>query len=294
VKSVFADRRAAIILLGPALLIYVVVMLVPVLSSLGYTFYTGSPISGFTFNGFNNITRLFHDKDVWTALGFTLRYALVVSVLQIALGYLLSLFYLFVLRRLSTLVRTLVFFPVVLPTVAVGLLFQRLFAIVPQNGIANTVVEFFGGNALSWFNDAGTAFWVIVIMDLWRSMGFYGVLLYAGLLDIPDDIIESAKLDGASGVKLIRHIVLPLSLPVLLSSIIFSVNGTLKVFDSVLALTNGGPGNGTTPLTLYMFQTAFSYGDYGYGSTIALLLTIICLIVTVFIFRSSRRDLTKG
>ncbi len=290
----FADRKAAIILLGPALVIYVVVMLVPVLSSLGYTFYTGSPINGFRFTGFDNITRLFHDKDVWSSLGFTLRYALVVSVLQIALGYLLSLFYLFVLKRLSTLVRTLVFFPVVLPTVAVGLLFQRLFAIVPQNGIVNSVVGFFGGDALSWFNDAGTAFWVIVIMDLWRSMGFYGVLLYAGLLDIPDDIIESAKLDGASGIGLIRHIVLPLSLPVLLSSIIFSVNGTLKVFDSVLALTNGGPGNGTTPLTLYMFQTAFSYGDYGYGSTIAFLLTVICLVVTVFIFRSSRRDLTKG
>jgi raffinose/stachyose/melibiose transport system permease protein len=81
---------------------------------------------------------------------------------------------------------------------------------------------------------------------------------------------------------------------VLLSSIIFSINGTLKVFDSVVALTNGGPGNATTPLTLYMFQTAFTYGDYGYGSTIALMLTILCLIVTVFIFRGSRRDLTKA
>jgi raffinose/stachyose/melibiose transport system permease protein len=92
----------------------------------------------------------------------------------------------------------------------------------------------------------------------------------------------------------VRHIVLPLSLPVLLSSIIFSINGTLKVFDSIVALTNGGPGDGTTPLTLYMFQTAFSYADYGYGSTIALVLTVLCLGVTVFIFRSSRRDLTQS
>lgn len=293
-KSVFHDRRAVIILLGPALLVYIVIMLVPVVSSLGYTFFTGSPLTGFEFSGFDNITRLFADDDVWTALWFTVRYALVVTVFQVALGYALSLFYLFVLRKSSTLVRTLVFFPVVLPTVAVGLLFQRLFAIVPQNGIVNAVVETFGGEALSWFNDAGTAFWVIIIMDLWRSMGFYAVLLYAGLLDIPDDIIESSKLDGASGLRLIRHIILPLSLPVLLSSLIFSINGTLKIFDSVLALTNGGPGNSTTPLTLYMFQTAFSYGDYGYGSTIALLLTVICLLVTVFIFRASRRDLTKG
>src|SRR5690606_35927029 len=98
------------------------------------------------------------------------------------------------------------------------------------------------------------------------------------------------RLDGATGWSLVRHIVLPLSLPVLLSAIIFSINGTLKVFDSIIALTNGGPGNATSPLTLYMFQTSFSYGEYGYGSTIALLLTMICLVVTVFIFRSSRRD----
>ena len=106
--------------------------------------------------------------------------------------------------------------------------------------------------------------------------------------------MESARLDGANGWRLVRSIVLPLSLPVLLSSVIFSINGTLKVFDSIVALTNGGPGTATTPLTLYMFQTSFSYGEYGYGASIALLLTILCLIVTVFIFRSSRRDVTKG
>ena len=95
-------------------------------------------------------------------------------------------------------------------------------------------------------------------MDIWRAMGFYAVLLYAGLVDIPEEMLESARLDGASGLRLVRSIVLPLSTPVLLSSVIFSINGTLKVFDSVLALTNGGPGDATTPLTLYMYSTAFA------------------------------------
>jgi raffinose/stachyose/melibiose transport system permease protein len=293
-KTVFADKKTIVLLLGPALLIYAVVMLVPVLSSLGYSLFTGSPITGFKFDGLGNFAHLFTDPDVLSALWFTLRYAVVMTVLQVTLGYLLSLFYLFVLRRLSTLIRTLVFFPVVLPTVAVALLFQHLFAIVPQNGIANSIVQFFGGQPQSFFNDGGSAFWIIIGMDLWRSIGFYAVLLYAGMLDIPDELIESAKLDGAAGFRLVRNIIIPLSLPVLLSSIIFSINGTLKIFDSVLALTNGGPGNSTTPLTLYMFQEAFSYGDYGYGSTIALLLTIVCLAVTVLIFRSSRRDLTRS
>ncbi|WP_153682833.1 carbohydrate ABC transporter permease [Agromyces agglutinans] len=269
-------------------------MLVPIFWSLGYTVFEGNPIIGFTFVGWDNIAALFTDPKIGDALVFTVKYALVLTVGQVLAGYLLSLLYVFWLRKASGLIRTLVFFPVVLPTVAVALLFQALFAIAPQIGPVNALLNAVGIESIDWFASGGTAFWVIIIMDIWRSMGFYAVLLYAGLVDIPEELFESARIDGASGWRLVRHIVIPLSLPVLFSSIIFSINGTLKVFDSVLALTNGGPGNTTTPLTLYMYQTSFTYGEYGYGSSIALLLTILCLLVTLFIFRSSRRDLTKG
>lgn len=293
-NRVLGDWRAILLLLGPALLVYSLVMLVPIFWSLGYTVFEGNPITGFEFVGLDNFAALFTDPKIADALVFTLKYALVLTVAQVGFGYLLALIYVFWLRKASSLIRTLAFFPVVLPTVAVALLFQELFKIAPQNGLVNDLLNLVGIQSVDWFSSPDTAFLVLILMDLWRSMGFYAVLLYAGLVDIPDDLFESARLDGASGWKLVRHIVVPLSLPVLLSSIIFSVNGTLKVFDSVLALTNGGPGNTTTPLTLYMYQTSFTYGEYGYGSSIALLLTIICLLVTIFIFRSSRRDLTKG
>lgn len=293
-NNVFGNKRAVLVFVGPALLIYTVIMLVPVLWSLGYTLFTGSVITGFEFSGLDNFAKLFSDPKVGEALLFTLKYAVILTVGQVLVGYALSLLYVFWLRKASSLVRTLVFFPIVLPTVAVSLLFQKMFEVAPQNGIVNEFINVFGLPSVDWFGSPDTAFLVLVIMDIWRSMGFYAVLLYAGLLDIPEEVMESARLDGAGGWTLIRRIVIPMSLPVLLSSIIFSINGTLKVFDSVLALTNGGPGSSTTPLTLLMFRTAFSYGDYGYGSTIALLLTVICLLVTVFIFRSSRRDLTKG
>lgn len=293
-KSVLGDRRAVLVLVGPALLIYTLIMLVPIFWSLGYTLFNGSAVTGFTWAGLDNFAKFFQDPSAWSAVGFTIRYAIVLTIGQIVFGYLLSLLYVFFLRKASGLIRTMVFFPVVLPTVAVALLFQKLFESAPTVGPVNSLLNWIGLPSVDWFGHADTAFWVVVIMDIWRSMGFYAVLLYAGIVDIPDDIIESARLDGAYGWKLIRTIVLPLSLPVLLSSIIFSINGTLKVFDSVLALTNGGPGNATTPLTLYMYQTAFTYGDYGYGSTIAFMLTILCLIVTIFIFRSTRRDLTNG
>ncbi|WP_327174482.1 sugar ABC transporter permease [Streptomyces sp. NBC_01335] len=291
---VLGDRRAIALLLGPALLVYSLIMLVPMVWSLGYSFTKGNTIDGFTGNGVANFSRLFDDPAVRDALWFTLKYAVIVTAGQVVAGYLLALLYVFFLRRASALIRTLVFFPVVLPTVAVGLLFQKFFQVAPQTGPVNSLLNAVGIDSIDFFGSSGSAFWVLVAMDIWRSMGFYAVLLFAGLVDIPDEVLESARLDGATGLRLVRHIVVPLSLPVLMSSLIFSINGTLKAFDSIVALTNGGPGNGTTPLTLYMFQTSFTYSDYGYGSTIALLLTVVSLLVSLVVYRVSRRDLTEG
>ncbi|PPG08129.1 MULTISPECIES: carbohydrate ABC transporter permease [unclassified Rathayibacter] len=286
-NSVLADKRAIALLLGPALVVYTAVMLLPMLWSLGYTFFTGGVLGGFSFAGLTNFERLFSDPSVGPAVLFTVKYALLVTVGQVVAGYLLALLYQFFLKRASSLIRTLIFFPVVLPTVAVSLLFQKLFEFAPQTGLVNSVLNSVGIPSVDWLGSADTAFIVIALMDIWRAMGFYGVLLYTGLLDIPDDVIEAASLDGASKGKLIRHVILPLSLPIVVSSAIFSINGTLKVFDSIYALTGGGPGTSTTPLTLYMYRTSFAGGDYGYGATIALLLTVMCLLVTAVIFRGS-------
>jgi raffinose/stachyose/melibiose transport system permease protein len=291
-ETMLRDRRAALLLVGPSLLIYSLIVLVPVVWSLVYTLFEGNVLSGFQFVGFHNFTQLVSDSSFWQALAFTVKYAVAVTIGQVGIGLLLSLLYVFYLGRASGLIRTLVFFPVVLPTVAVAQLFSKIFEIAPQYGLVNSLLQgvHLNGAIQPWLGQGGTAFWVIVIMDIWRAMGFYAVLLFAGLVDIPGDILEGARIDGASGWRLVRYVVLPLMTPILFSSLIFSINGTLKVFDSVLALTNGGPGQTTTPLTLAMFNTAFSNGQYGYGSTIATSLAILCLLVTLLIFRSARRD----
>jgi raffinose/stachyose/melibiose transport system permease protein len=123
-------------------------------------------------------------------------------------------------------------------------------------------------------------------------MGFYAVLLFAGLVEIPEEIIEAARIDGARGWTLSRFVVMPLMMPIIVSSLIFSLNGTLKVFDSIIALTGGGPGTTTMPLTLYMYKVSFSYGDYGFGSTVALTLALQCVIVTLLIFWRARKDVS--
>jgi raffinose/stachyose/melibiose transport system permease protein len=291
---VFGNRRAIVIFLAPALVVYIGVIVVPVGWSFVYSLFTGSPASGFSFVGLKNFRELFSDPTIRQTLWVTVKYGLVMSIGQIVIGYSLALFYLFVLRRGSTFIRTLVFFPVVLPTVAVGLLFAQLFAIAPQRGPVDSILSVVGVQAGDWFATGDRAFAVIIMMDLWRSVGLFAVILFVGLIDVPNEVIESARIDGASGISLVRRIVVPMSRPILMASLIFALNADLKVFDSILALNGGGPGTDTTPLNLYMYQTSFLYNNWGYGAAIAVLITALCLSVTLLVFRSLRRDLTKG
>lgn len=288
-NSIFGDRKTIVILLGPALLLYTGLKVGPVLWSFGLSFFEGNTLRGFTFVGWDNFIAFFNDDaaihSMWVSVGF----AIFATLGQVTLGYLLALLYVFGLKRGSSVVRTIVFFPAILPTVAIALLFRSFVAVGQNQGPVNDIINFFGGESVEVLASTMGTMVLAIVMTLWTSMGFYAVLLYAGLLDIPDEVLESARIDGANGWQLVRHIVLPLSLPILMSSIIFSLNATLKVFDSLLALNGGGPGTTTAPLTLYMYRTAFEYAEYGYGSTIAVVLTLLCLVFTLAIFRSSRK-----
>jgi raffinose/stachyose/melibiose transport system permease protein len=293
VERTLRDRKAVLVFVGPALLLYAAVLIIPIVWSIAYSFFDGSPIGGFEFVGFGNYADLVYDKDFLNSLWFSARYALVVTTGQVFLGLLLALLYAFYLKRSSAIIRTLVFFPVVLPTVAVAQMFVKLFEIAPQYGLVNAVLDRVGLDALvqPWLGQGWTAFWVAAIMNIWTAMGFYAVILYAGLLDIPNEIIESARIDGAKGWSLVWFIIRPLLMPILITSLIFSLNGTLKVFDQLLALTGGGPGKLTTPLTLYMYRVAFNYNQYGYGSAVAVVLTLECLLVTLLVYRFARKDI---
>ncbi|UFU06301.1 carbohydrate ABC transporter permease [Ruania halotolerans] len=286
---VFGDRKTILILLLPTLSIYVLLKVIPVAWSLGLSFFQGNTLRGFEFIGLDNFREFLGDSaalnSVWVSVGF----AVIVTIAQVTFGYLLALLYVFVLRKGSAFVRTAVFFPMVLPTVAVALLFKSLIAVGENQGPVNDAINAFGGESIEFLASTAGTMTIAVVMTLWSSMGFYAVLLYTGLLDIPEEVVESARMDGATGPRLVGYIIIPLSLPILLSSIIFSLNATLKVFDSLLALNNGGPGTTTAPLTLYMYRTAFEYAEYGYGSTIALALTLLCLVFTLVVFRPSSK-----
>mgnify|MGYP001275465166 CR=1 FL=1 len=293
-RKVLGDKTTIVALLAPALILYTVAKIIPVVWSLGLSLFKGNVLTGFTFVGFKNFVDFVAEPDAVNAVWVTIRYSVVVTVLQVALGYGLALLYVFVLRNASAFVRTVAFFPTVLPTVAVALLFKSLFGIGDNPGPVNAALHAVGQPSVDFFVSGAGTFFVAVVMELWRSVGFYAVILYAGLVDISAETLESARLDGAGGWRLVRHIVIPLSWPILMSSLIFSFNSTLKVFDGLLALNNGGPGSETTPLTLYMFRSAFNYAEYGFGSSVAVVLTLLCLVFTLAVFRTSRRDVTEA
>ncbi|MDO4305324.1 MAG: sugar ABC transporter permease [Eubacteriales bacterium] len=286
-KKVLGNKKAIALFVVPALILYTVIVMVPVIWSLYYSFFSGSPGLQWEFAGFENYARLFRDKNFFNSLTVNFKYIAVVTVGQVGLGLLLSLMFKFWLRRCKTIIRTLVFFPVVLPTVAVGQLFAKIYEIQPNYGLLNSFLSAVGlqGLVQPWIGQASTALWCLCIMDIWVAMGFYSVIFYGALLDIPDDIMEAARIDGAGSFAMFKSILLPLLRPMIITSLVFSFSGTVKMFESAMALTNGGPGSATKSLSMYMYDVSFTYNKVGYGSVIAIVIFLICVLGSFIINR---------
>lgn len=278
-KRVLANKKAIALFVLPAFVIYTIFVMLPVVWSLYYSLYSGSPGLDWEFVGIDNYISLFSDKNFLRALTVNCKYIIVVTTGQVGLGLVLALMFKFWLKRCKTIIRTLVFFPVVLPTVAVGQLFSKIYEIQPNYGLLNSFLDSIGLSNLvqPWIGQESTALWALCVMDIWVAMGFYSVIYYGALLDIPDDVIEAAKIDGCSGWSLFRRILLPLLRPIVITCLVFSFSGTVKMFESALALTNGGPGGATKSLSMYMYDVSFTYNKVGYGSVIAIVIFLICV-----------------
>jgi ABC-type sugar transport systems, permease components len=278
-KKVLGDKKAIALFVGPALILYSLVVILPVIWSLYYSFYAGSPGLKWEFAGFDNYVRLFRDNNFKKALEVNAKYIGLVMLGQSGLGLLLALYFRFGLKHFKNFVRTLVFFPVVLPTIAVGQLFSKIYEIQPNYGLLNSLLAAAGLNNMvqAWVGQASTALGSLAFMDIWVAMGFHSVIFYGALLDIPGDVIEAARIDGSNGWNLFKRVLAPLLRPVIITSLVFSFSGTVKMFESALALTKGGPGNATKSLSMYMYDVSFTYNRVGYGSVIAVIIFLICI-----------------
>ena len=266
----------------PAFIIFVGVIFVPIVWTLVYSLYSGMPGIKFDFTGISNYFRLFRESKTVAAIKMNWHYILIVTPCQVVFGMFAALMVHFAVKRPKTLVRTIVFIPTILPAVAVAQMFTKMLAIVPNYGLINALLALFGLQNLvqPWLGQTQTAFGALVVMDVWTAIGFYCVIIYGALVDIPEDIIESSRIDGAGSLRLFWHILLPMLKTILVTCFVFSFTGTLKMFESSMALTGGGPGYATASMTMDMYNNAFTFNEYGYASAIAIFILLQCLAVT--------------
>lgn len=275
-----SNKKAIVFFLLPGLLVFTFVVLVPVCWSSIYSLYEGVVGIKLNFNGLNNFKQIFHDPQFVKSLGITLRYTIIVSGMQLVLGILLAFLYAYG-TKYPTIVRTICFLPVVLPVVAVGQLFGKMYAIAPMYGLINSLLDMLGlgKHVTAWIGTTETALNALCVQDIWMTAGFYAVIYYAGIVDVSLELIEAAKIDGATGPKVARHIILPLLRPVIGTGLIYSLSGSIKVYASAYALTGGGPARATYMQSMYMYDTAFKYSEYGYGSAIGVFIMLECLLL---------------
>lgn len=293
----------------PAFLVLAVFHIFPVVYAILISLETG-PIKKFTFVGLQNYITALTSSVFWSSLGTTFVYALLTMPFTIVLGVFFA-YLLFQGVRGQDKYRVVYFLPYVISTVGSSIVWAWIFD--PSNGLANMILERFGIQPLRWLIEpigifqifaqrAGFSFphWAqgpsvalvaIAIFTIWQSMGYDVVIFLAGLSNIPGELYEAARIDGANAFQLFRYITLPLLAPTTFFVVVISVIASLQSFNQIFAMntaaaqTLGGPLESTNTLTVYMFDQLYTYSNYGYASTIAVLLSIVILIFTLVNFK---------
>lgn len=283
------DGRAGLLFAAPAYLLFLAFVLIPALVTiyLSFTYYdrlAGGP----QWVGLDNYTYMFSDPRVWGIFRNTLVFTVVATSLNVGLGLLLALLLDRQMpRALLYVLRLAYFLPVLTATAFVVPIWQFLYS--TDLGIINYYLRALGLDGVGWLTSERLALFSVIIMDVWKNVGFFMVILLAALQGVPRDVLEAARLDGAGPATTFWRIKLPILSPVLFFCLTFASIGALQVFDSTRLLTGGGPGDATRSVAMYMYDAAFGQQDIGSGAAVALVLMLLVASVTAFQFYAARR-----
>ena len=273
----------AVIFLLPVILFLAVYVLYPIIDTFVISTYKWNGISANRdFVGLKNWKRLLEDTKFWAAFWHNIVIMVVSVVIQIPLGLALATFLNFFTKkvRISRVFKTVWFFPYLMSSVAIGFLFT--YALATNGGIISTISGWFGGQNIDLLGNPKTALLTIILIVSWQFTPFYMVYCMAGYSGISDDIYEASVIDGATRGQYFLKFALPLLKPSLISAAILSMVGSLKYFDLIYVMTNGGPGSSTELMATYMYKFSFSQFNMGYGSTVAggmfILITAVALL----------------
>jgi ABC-type sugar transport system permease subunit len=281
--------RVQFLFLLPALAIFTAFVIYPILGSLYYSLTDWDGLSpDLHFVGLANFQQLVRDPTVFIDLRNTLVFAAGVMVLQNGIALLLALILDSFLRRLSFL-RVLFLLPAMFSALAIGYTWSYIYS--PVFGFLNTFLERIGLSAWQqdWLGNPHLTLASLIFTNSWEFMGFSMVIFLAGLQAVPAELYEAANIDGTSGWQRFRRITFPLIAPSLTINIVLTLIGSMKTFDLIFVMTNGGPGNASESLALRIYNEAFNLNHFGYATAVGIVMTLFILILSVVNLRFLRK-----
>ena len=282
-KRVRDDRVAAAIFLIPTFVGFFVFYVYPALRGLWYSFTDFNLIGDAHYVGLDNYARAIGDREVWNAFAVTIAYALYNIIGQTFLGLLLAA----LMQRFarSTWVRSLLLLPWLVPNVAIALIWGWL--LDSNIGYVTHLLSYIGIDGVTFYN-AHAAMPIVAGINIWAYTGYTALLLYAGMLQIPGELYESAALDGAGETRMFFSITLPLLRPVLVLVLVMGLIGSFQIFDTVQIGYAGHPIPAVRVIYYYIYQQGFTFLKMGYASAVAMLLVLVLAIFTAIQLRLMR------
>lgn len=293
--KILRDKKAIVIFIAPALALFVAVLIVPMFQMVYYSLCDYAALTPPKFIGFENYKKLFF-KDVTfrVALKNSVFFMIFSAVTQQIVGLLLAVM-LTNIPKGRNLFKNIYYLPCVLSSAALGLLWAFMFN--PKIGINNLLAKL-GIEGPLWLMDSSgfivLPMWVIAFVSLWQYVGQNMMLYMAQITGISRDIYEAASIDGASKAKAFRYITLPLIKPMVVTSLSLNCIGSLKFFDLVYNMTQGGPNHRTEVLATQLYAEGFNYFKYGYASAISVVLLVLCLAVTLLVKKVIKVETYEG
>lgn len=293
--KILRDKKAIVIFIAPALTLFVAVLIIPMFQMIYYSLCDYAALTPPQFIGFENYKKLFF-KDATFRIAFknSIFFMIFSAITQQIAGLLLAVM-LTNIPKGRNLFKNIYYLPCVLSSAALGLLWAFMFN--PKIGINNLLAKL-GIEGPLWLMDSSgfivLPMWVIAFVSLWQYVGQTMMLYMAQITGISRDIYEAASIDGASKAKSFRYITLPLIKPMVVTSLSLNCIGSLKFFDLVYNMTQGGPNHRTEVLATELYAEGFNYFKYGYASAISVVLLVLCLVVTLLVKRVIKVETYEG
>lgn len=274
------NKRFALFMVLPALLVMLIMTVYPMISTLYYSFTDFRLLrKSINFVGIKNYAGLLTNGYFLASVWNTVKFTILTVTLEVFLGFFTAI-YVNSLKsiRLQKILRTVILLPYLFPTVTAALSWRMMLS--PNYGIANQVLASLGLPVHNWFRDIDTAFGMLVVIDVWQNMPFVFLMLYAALQTVPQDQYRAARIDGAGLLAQIWYITIPnLKTALILCALLRTID-TFRIFDKVNLLTGGGPAGSTMTITQYIFTSGIKSLKFGIGSACAIIMTVIVLMLS--------------